>query len=162
MKQNIKTRPLTAAEFAPFGDVLDATGKPDTLINKGLCGRFHDRAKLDFGPDGRAGVSIFKSDCCSLTLKIGLVERHPNGSQTFIPMTQNPFLVVVAPDIGGIPGTPLAFLTSPGQGINLHRAIWHGVLSPLTDPGIFAVVDRISDTPNLEEHVYDTDFIVVP
>lgn len=53
------TRILTATDFAPFGDVLDATGQPDKLISQGLCGRFHDRAARDFDADGRAGISIF-------------------------------------------------------------------------------------------------------
>ena len=54
--RQIRTELLTQAQFAPFGDVLDATGAPDRLINQGFCGRFHDRARLDFGPEGRAGL----------------------------------------------------------------------------------------------------------
>ncbi len=69
-------------------------------------------------------------------------------------MTQDPFLVIVAPDIAGKPGTPLVFLTNGAQGINLHRGTWHGVLTPLAAPGLFAVVDRIGTTPNLEEYRY--------
>ena len=53
---------------------------------------------------------------------------------------------------GGTPGTPRAFLTAPGQGINLHRGTWHGVLTPLHAPGLFAVVDRIGTTPNIQEY----------
>ena len=59
---------------------------------------------------------------------------------------------VPAPDAGGSPGRPRAFLTAPGQGINFHRGTWHGVLTPLSAPGLFAVVDRIGTTANLEEH----------
>ena len=89
-----------------------------------------------------------------------LVERHPEGSQAFIPMTQNPFLVIVAPDENGIPGRPLAFRTEAGQGINFHRNIWHGVLTPLFAPGLFAVVDRIGNSANLQEYWYETPFTV--
>ena len=46
MNRTIRTAPLTADAFAPFGDVLQAEGPPDKLINAGLCGRFHDRARL--------------------------------------------------------------------------------------------------------------------
>lgn len=150
----LRARPLTAAAFAPFGDVLEAAGPPDRLINDGLCGRFHDRARLDFGPAGRAGLSIFDARPRSLPYRFDLVERHPDGSQAFLPMTQHPFLAIVAPDAGGRPGRPRAFLTAPGQGINLLRGSWHGVLTPLAAPGLFAVVDRIGDTPNLEEYRY--------
>jgi ureidoglycolate lyase len=152
MTQTIRTEPLTAEAFAPFGDLLDATGdfRP---INEGLCHRHHDRARLDFG-SGRAGVSIFDARPRGLPYEFDLVERHPDGSQAFLPMTEHPFLVIAAPDEGGRPGRPRAFLTRPGQGINLLRGTWHGVLAPLAAPGLFAVVDRIGDGPNLEEYRY--------
>ena len=148
----VMTEPLTAITFAPFGDVLDCTGAPDKLINGGLCGRYHDRARLDFGPDGRAGLSIFNATPRALPYLLDLLERHPDGSQAFIPMTQQPFLVIVAPDDQGTPGPVQAFLTAPSQGINLLRNTWHGVLTPLAAPGLFAVIDRIGPTPNLQEY----------
>ncbi len=160
MTHILYTNPLNAVDFAPYGDIVDADGNPDKLINRGLCGRFHDRARMDFGADGRAGVSIFKGEICEFPIKIELVERHPDGSQAFIPMSENPFLVVVAPDDDGIPGAPLAFLTAPGQAINFHKGIWHGVLSPLSEPGLFAVIDRIGKTPNLEEYWYKSLYVV--
>jgi ureidoglycolate lyase len=152
MTRTIRTEPLTAATFAPFGDVLDASGSPDRLINQGLCGRYHDRAALEFGPGGRAGLSVFRAEPRSLPYMLSLLERHPEGSQAFVPMSQHPFLVIVAPDANGAPGTPRAFLTDGAQGINLHRGVWHGVLTPLHAPGLFVVVDRIGTTANLEEH----------
>lgn len=148
----IRTEPLTREAFAPFGDVLECAGECDLLINAGRCGRWHDRAQLDFDEEGRAGISMFRSEPVELPLEVGLLERHPKGSQAFIPMTQNPFLVIVAPDQGGTPGPVRAFLTTPGQGINLLRGAWHGVLTPLAAPGLFAVVDRIGPGVNLEEH----------
>ena len=160
MGQILHTRPLTAEAFAPFGDILDASGTPDMMINAGLCGRYHDRARLDFGDHGRAGVSILSSEVSTFPIKFDVVERHPDGSQAFIAMSQNPFLVVVAPDHDGTPGPPLAFLTAPGQAINFHRNIWHGVLTPLAEPGLFAVVDRIGSTPNLEVHWYQPQYVV--
>ena len=145
----IHTEPLTAQTFAPFGDVLDATGD-FRLINEGLCQRHHDRARIDVG-DARAGISIFHAQPRSLPYRFDLIERHPEGSQAFLPMTQHPFLVIVAPHPQA---NPRAFLTNGAQGINLHRGIWHGVLTPLQAPGLFAVVDRIGTTPNLEEFRY--------
>jgi ureidoglycolate lyase len=150
---SIFPEPLTAAAFAPYGDVLDATGTPDRMINAGLCARFHDRARIDIA-DGRAGLSVFDAIARSLPYAFDLVERHPLGSQAFVPMTEAPFLVIVAPDEQGTPGTPRAFLTNGAQGINLHRGTWHGVLTPLQAPGLFAVLDRIGEGPNLEEYRY--------
>ena len=155
--RTIRTEPLTAEAFAPFGDVLAATGD-FRLINAGLCRRHHDRATLDFGPEGRAGISIFNAVPRALPYEFDLIERHPEGSQAFLPMHALPFLVIVATDPAA---TPRAFVTDGAQGINLHRGTWHGVLTPLHAPGLFAVVDRIGATPNLEEHRFDTPFRVV-
>lgn len=155
----IALQPLTAEAFAPFGDVLDTSGAPDRIINQGLCGRFHDRAALDFA-DGRAGISLFRAEPRQLPLTLDMVERHPDGSQAFLPMSEAPFLVVVAPDEGGTPGRPRAFLTQPGQGVNYHRGVWHGVLCPLSAPGLFAVVDRIGAGPNLEEHWFTEPYLI--
>ncbi len=151
----IKTQPLTATAFAPFGDVLDTAGD-FRLINDGLCQRFHDRALIDIA-DGRTGISIFNAQPRSLPYTFDLIERHPLGSQAFIPMTPHPFLVIVAisPD-----DTPKAFLANGSQGINLHRGTWHGVLTPLHAPGLFAVIDRIGEGANLLEHRYATPSVV--
>lgn len=157
----IRAEPLTAAAFAPFGDVLEAAGDPDRIINQGLCGRWHDLARLDFA-GGRAGISLFRAEPRELPLTLDMVERHPEGSQAFLPMSEHPFLVVAAPDAGGTPRTPRAFLTVAGQGINFHRGTWHGVLTPLHAPGLFAVIDRIGEGANLEEHWFETPRRIEP
>ncbi|WP_380057948.1 ureidoglycolate lyase [Falsihalocynthiibacter sp. SS001] len=159
MSNKITIQPLTAEAFAPFGDILDASGEATKMINQGKCGRYHDRATLDFG-DGRAGISIFQSEAYSLPITLEMMERHPEGSQAFLPLSDKPFIVVVAPDEDGKPGRPLAFKTSPGQGVNYHRGVWHGVLTPLYAPGLFAVVDRIGDGANLEECWLETKLIL--
>ena len=153
--RRIVLQPLTQRAFAPFGDVLEATGEPDRIINAGLCGRFHDLADLDFtGENARAGISLFRSRARTLPYTLDMMERHPLGSQAFLPMSPDSFMVIVAPDDAGQPGTPLGFLTNPGQGVNYHRNTWHGVLTPLVDNALFAVVDRIGDGQNLEEFVF--------
>ncbi|MGR3379040.1 ureidoglycolate lyase [Salipiger abyssi] len=157
--RHIAAEPLTAEGFAPFGDVLEVAGAPDKIINQGLCGRHHDRAALDFGPGGRAGISLFDSEPRSLPYRLEMVERHPDGSQAFLPMHEHPWLVIVA-EPGSVPGAIRAFLAAPGQGINFHRGTWHGVLTPLHAPGRFAVVDRIGDSANLEEHWLEEPVLV--
>ena len=157
----IRTEQLTREAFATFGDVLEVAGEPDKIINQGLCGRWHDLANLDV-IDGRVGISLFKAEPRSFPYSLDMMERHPEGSQAFLPMSPEPFLVVVAPDDGGRPGTPRAFITSPGQGVNYHRGVWHGVLAPLGDPGLFAIIDRIGPGDNLEEHWFDQTFLIEP
>ncbi len=158
--RTIRARPLTAEAFAPFGDVLEAEGPHDWLINQGRCARFHDRARLEF-VDGRAGLSVFRAESCALPWEVGLLERHPLGSQAFLPLSSDPFLVVVAPDAGGVPDRPVAFVTRSGQGVNYHRGVWHGVLTPLGGGAVFAVVDRIGEGHNLEEHRPDRPWRIV-
>jgi ureidoglycolate lyase len=157
--REIAARPLEAAAFAPFGDLLEISGPPDRLINQGLCGRHHDRARLDFGPGGRAGISLFDAKARSLPYRLEMMERHPEGSQAFIPMHANPWLVISAAP-GRVPGAIHAFLAAPGQAINFHRGTWHGVLTPLHAPGLFAVVDRIGSTGNLQEHRLDEPVLI--
>jgi ureidoglycolate lyase len=159
MSRDIVIAPLTQECFAPFGEVLEAAGAPDRVINQGLCGRYHDRATLDIVA-GRAGISLFRSETRSLPYRLDMVERHPLGSQAFLPMSHDPFLVIVAPDDDGAPGRPEAFRTAPGQGVNIARNTWHGVLTPLHAPGLFAVIDRIGGGANLEEHWFDTAYTV--
>ncbi len=158
--QIISPEPLTAAAFAAFGDVLDATGS-FRLINEGQCQRHHDRARLAFAaeidPNNRPGLSIFNAAPRALPYTFDLIERHPEGSQAFIPMTQHPFLVIVAPSPAD---KPRAFLTNGAQAINLHRGTWHGVLTPLHAPGLFAVLDRIGTSANLEEYRYPQPWVV--
>ncbi|MEO6300375.1 MAG: ureidoglycolate lyase [Paracoccaceae bacterium] len=154
----IKTEPLTAVAFAPYGDVLEATGDY-RLINQGLCLRHHDRALIDVGTENaHPGISIFNAVARKLPYRLHLIERHPDGSQAFLPMHEHPFLVIVA---DGPQATPRAFVTNGSQGINLHRGTWHGVLTPLAEPGLFAVVDRIGTTTNLEEFTYPHPWTVV-
>ncbi len=157
---DLRIEPLTAAAFAPFGDVLEARGAADRIINQGMCGRYHDRARLDFGPGGRAGISIFQARTRSLPYRLDLVERHPEGSQAFLPMTDDPFLVIVAEAGPDGPTGLRAFITDGAQGVNLHRGTWHGVLTPLSGSGLFAVVDRIGTSANLQEYPLDPAIIV--
>ncbi len=151
---DVVIEPLTAAAFAPYGDVIEPSGAPTMMINRGKCGRFHDLASLDFA-DGKAGISVFEGEPYALPLTLDLMERHPLGSQAFLPLSSDPFLVVVAADNNGVPVEPRAFITAPGQGVNYHRNTWHGVLTPLARKSLFAVVDRIGEENNLEEHSFE-------
>ncbi len=151
----ILTQPLTAGAFAPYGDVIAAEGEPTMMINRGMCGRHHDLAALDFsGADARAGISLFRAVPRSFPYELDMMERHPEGSQAFLPMTDNPFLVIVAADKDGAPHEPEAFVTRPGQGVNYHRNIWHHPLLVL-EPQQFVIIDRAGDGQNCDEQSLD-------
>ncbi len=155
----LTARPLRATAFARFGDVIQTRETPTVMINQGLCARHSDLAQLDFA-DGCAGISLFDAQARHLPHLLEMVERHPLGSQAFIPLGPLRCLVIVAADADGVPDTPRAFVTDPGQAINLHRGVWHGVLTPLDTAGQFAVVDRIGKGPNLEEHWFERPYLI--
>ena len=147
---DIKAETITASAFAPYGELLMPRSAPDRLINEGRCERHHALATVQTG-GGDAIISLFRSQSVTLPYTCALLERHPLGSQAFMPLGPDPWLSVVAPDENGRPGVPLAFLVPSGMGVNLHAGIWHGVLTPLDRPSDFLVVDREGDGVNLEE-----------
>ncbi len=158
MNNVLKSTPITSDAIAGLAELIEAIGEADKLINQGLCGRFHDRATLDI--EGRTGISVFKSASFSMPFKMEMMERHPFGSQAFLPMQEGEYLVVLAEDKDGAPHHPRAFIAGAGQGVNIGRNVWHGVLCPLSDPGLFMVVDRVTDSPNLEEHWFETPYTI--
>ncbi|MGB3407429.1 MAG: ureidoglycolate lyase [Jannaschia sp.] len=152
----IRAHPLSEALFAPYGTLIAPAGGEARQINAGLCTRWHDRCRPDV-VDGTLSISLFEADPRALPYTLDLIERHPKGSQAFLPMTEHPFLVIVS---DGPDAEPVAFLTAPHQGIQFHRGTWHGVLTPLHGPGLFAVIDRAETADNLEEHRFDVPYIV--
>ena len=154
--KKILARPLTREVFAEFGDVLDTGGANHYPINGGKAERYHDLAKVEAGgPNARVLISMVKSEPYRFPLTLTMVERHPFGSQAFMPLDPRPFVVVVCHDGEDGPGTPHAFVTEPGQGVNYARNTWHGVLTPIDEAQEFLIVDRGGDGVNLEEHFFD-------
>ena len=153
--RTIFIEPLTADTFAPFGQVIEREGSHHYPINSGNCERYHDLAKIELGGvHARPLVSLLHARGFDLPLDVKMVERHPLGSQAFYPLSPNAFLVIVAPDEAGTPGTPRAFLTAPGQGVNIAMNTWHGVLTPIGPEADFLCVDRGGEGNNLEEHFF--------
>lgn len=141
----LAVEPLTAEAFRPFGEVI-ATSEAAAHypINAGYAERFHDLARLDTQADGgRPVLSLFRAKPRSLPMPIALLERHLLGSQAFVPLMAQRFLVVVAPP-GAVPGAGSlrCFLAEPGQGVNYARGTWHHPLIALDAGGDFLVIDR--------------------
>ena len=153
---------LTAAAFAPFGDVIDKAAHHERIpINAGRARRLQALGRaVATGGGATVIISLVEADPYFCPLPLEMVERHPFGSQAFIPLSPSPFLVIVCEDLDGTPGAPQAFITSPHQGINYRPNIWHGVLTPLNASQDFLVVDRAGDGPNVEEHWFPVPFVV--
>jgi len=146
---------LTAEAFAPYGQVIAARpGVQSFAVNEGFATRFHDLAHIDVAEQGGAVcVSVFRATPRSLPLQLGVIERHPLGSQAFVAMSELPFLVVVAaPSPQLEPDALRCFLAQPGQGVNYGRGVWHHPLIALQRPSDFLVIDRMGGTgaANLE------------
>lgn len=159
--ERIAIEPLTREAFAPFGAVIETAGAESFPINAGKCLRYHDLATVEVaGENARPVINIFRGQPYALPLELKMVERHPLGSQAFMPLSDRPFLVIVAADMADGPARPLAFRTAPGQGVNIARNVWHGVLTPLDIATDFLVVDRAGDGNNLEEWFFESPYVV--
>ncbi|WP_339886473.1 ureidoglycolate lyase [Vreelandella maris] len=149
----LKAEPLTAEAFAPFGDVMDARTSASFPINAGRTQRHHDLAKVEtLGENARTLINIFVSQPITLPLELTFLERHPQGSQAFMPLHQERFIVVVAPPGEHInPDEVRAFVTDGHQGVNYRAGTWHAIQSVLEREGEFLVVDRGGDGNNCDE-----------
>ncbi|UZN50488.1 ureidoglycolate lyase [Cupriavidus cauae] len=146
-------QPLTADAFAPFGDVIESDGRAPIAINRGMCHRFHDLAEVDVSSnDGRPLINLFESQPYALPLVLTSFERHPLGSQAFIPLGDARFLVVVAPPGDTVePHAVRAFVTNGRQGVNYRKGVWHHSLIVTEGVARFIVVDRGGPGNNCDE-----------
>ena len=144
--------PLTREAFAPFGDVIELEGAKQIPINLGTTIRYHDLAKIDVADEsGRPLVNVFRGQPRTLPFEVTMMERHPRGSQAFVPLNDRPYLVVVAPAGDLDPAAIRAFVTSGWQGVNYAKGVWHHPLLALGEVSDFIVVDRGGDGLNLNE-----------
>lgn len=153
MVKKLTVEALTAERFARFGDVIAAeAARHHFPINGGNTERYHDLARVETDPQGRPLISIFRGQPRALPLAITLLERHPLGSQAFMPLGPQPYLVVVAP-AGDAPAPDdlRAFLAQPGQGVNYAAGVWHHPLLALNEISDFLVIDRGGPGNNCDE-----------
>ncbi len=151
--------PLTAERFAPFGDVLETAREHRQSMNSSRFERFANLADIDVGADsgGRPAISIARCKMATpLPYRLDMLERHPNGSQAFMPLGGFQFIVAVAPAGEGIEENEIqAFLTNGRQGINYHKGVWHMPMIGLQDDQEFLIVDRAGNGGNCDELFLD-------
>lgn len=157
----LNAEPLTKENFAPYGDVIEAEGSEHFAINVGTVERYHDLAKVqaDYSNNGKPIVSLAKINTAgSFPFNFNLVERHPKGSQAFIPMFDAPVAVVVAKAGGTVDVSDLkAFVTNGKQGFNYHAGIWHMPLMSDEEGRMFVVVDRAGPGNNCDELTFENE-----
>lgn len=146
----LEALPLDAEAFAPFGEVIEAVG-PGVPINDGATVRFDDLARIDVGAEGgRVAVSLFRPPRTTLPVRVRMLERHPLGTQAFVPLGR-PFLVIVAPPGDRVdPRSVRAFAGTSRQGFNYRRGVWHHPFLALGETGDVLVIDRKGPGHNLD------------
>ena len=158
----LEVRPLTRAGFTRFGDVIETEDSASFAINDGSAMRFNDLAQVDVSMhNGRAALSVFRGQPVRFPLRLSALERHPLGSQAFVPMGVIAFLIVVATDgADDRPGEPFAFLSNGRQGVNYRRGVWHHPLLSLASVSDFLVVDRAGPGENCDVAGLAGDYVI--
>jgi ureidoglycolate lyase len=156
---SLTPQPLTVEVFAPFGDVIEAGTRTSFAINDDMAKRYDDLAFIDASDEGgRPNVSIFVSKPRPLPVVIDMVERHPLGSQLFVPLGDHPYLVAVTDGTPPFYAKDLSvFLITDGRGVNYRKGLWHLPLCALFEPARFLVVDRGGPGDNCDEYHFPSD-----
>ena len=162
MKITVNPKPITKENFSKFGDVITTDDIKPLEINDGYAKRFDGIANLNTSKDnGETTICIFSALKRSFPMKIDMMEKHPLGSQAFIPMKETTFLVLVAPK-GAKPNLNEveAFIVPPGIGVNYNSGTWHFPLIATEDMN-FLVVDRKGSGENLIIESLDKEEVIL-
>ena len=162
MEKIITPIKINRSNFAMYGDLISTSDIKPIDINAGYAKRFNNLANLNTSKDeGKTIVSIFSALKRTFPMKIDMMEKHPIGSQAFIPMKETTFICFVAPsgenpDINKIQ----SFIVPPKTGINYKPGIWHFPLISTEDTN-FLVIDRDGKGENLIIHKFEKENIVL-
>ena len=162
METVIEPIKITRKNFTEFGDLISSESINPIDINAGYAKRFDNLANINTLKDGgKTIVSIFSALKRNFPMKIDMMEKHPLGSQAFIPMKETTFLCFVAP-LGESPEIDKiqSFIIPPKTGINYKLGIWHFPLISTEDTD-FLVIDRKGNNENLIIHKFDKEKVVL-
>ena len=162
MEAIIKPMEITRKNFAAYGDLISSDNIKAIDINAGYAKRFDNLANINTSRDGgKTIISIFSTLKRTFPMKINMMEKHPLGSQAFIPMKETNFIVLVAapgnkPEINKIE----SFVVSRGIGINYKPDIWHFPLIS-TENMNFLVMDRKGTGDNLIVYNFEKEKVIL-
>ena len=160
MKIIIKPKKITNKNFKKFGEVISAKKIKPININNGYAKRFDNLCKINTSlKKGNTIMSIFSTRKRKFPMNIKMMEKHPLGSQAFIPMKETKFLVFVAPK-GKKPNVKKieSFIIPKQTGINYKPGIWHFPLISTKNMN-FLVIDRKGIGNNLAIHNFENEKI---
>ena len=155
MKIKIKPKRINKSNFRKFGQIIDTSKKKFFRINDGYAKRYDNLGKINTSTKkGKTIVSIFSAKKRSFPMKVDMMEKHPLGSQAFVPMKETSFLVFVAPKANKPDLKKIESFRIPKQtGVNLNPGIWHFPLISTKDMN-FLVIDRKGKGNNLIIHKF--------
>ena len=154
--RTIKPRYLEEETFSKYGKIISVENSESIVINNGFANKYYNLCDIDSNDNG--GVStlhLYEAKKREFPLHINMMEKHPHFSQTFIPRSKTPFIIVVAlgleePDLN----TLSVFKSNGNQGVHYNRNIWHFPLISLEENEQFVVIDR-NDLSKKENKVVD-------
>jgi ureidoglycolate lyase len=157
MTITLKAVPLTGERFAPYGEVIESSRSNSDAMNEARFERFDNLCNVDLLKDSKVAVSIARCRTpTSLPLRLDMVERHPLGSQAFVPLSPCKMVVVVAPPGESVDASDLrAFISNGRQGINYRRGTWHMPLIAFDAGQEYLIIDRGGKEPNCDIHTLD-------
>ncbi len=151
MSVTLTAIPLTKANFAPYGSVIERydtceqTADNTYEINNGYAVRHHALAKSQLD-GGSVGMSIFRAKKRENPIALSVMDYHPLGTQAFVSMEGQDYIVVVAK--AGVPphsANDLAvFYAKSNQAVQYDTNVWHHPLLALGRDSDFLVIDRIN------------------
>jgi len=162
MEKIVKPIKISRSNFSAYGDLISSDNINPMDINAGYAKRFDNLANVDTSSEGgKTIVSIFSALKRTFPMKIDMMEKHPLGSQSFIPMKETTFLSFVAP-AGESPEISKiqSFIIPPKTGINYKPGIWHFPLISTEDTN-FLVIDRKGSGENLIIHKFKKENIIL-
>ena len=159
MINNLKIETLNKDNFLPFGDIINKKFSSDELsINQGTTIRHHKISELKLTEkSGIPAISIFSGSPREFPIQIKIMEKHPIASQSFLPIQNYDWLVVVSNEKKELPdlNTLRCFHVDGSVGITYKANVWHHPLL-VKKKQDFWIIDRIKDkeisSTNLREY----------
>lgn len=150
----LKAEPLTKKSFAPYGDVIETDGAKHFGMNDDSMERYYDLANVDIDHNTGGKVVLSLTVCNkveTMPYHIACIERHPRGSQAFIPSNNIPLIIAVAEPSETIDAHKIkAFVSNGKQGINYHKNVWHMPAICLDKDQQFIIIDRGGEGDNCD------------
>ena len=158
---NISIEQLDASVFSRFGKIVEKKNALELRsINQGTTTRYHNISELELeSKNGTSSISIFSGTPRKLPIEIKIMEKHPVASQSFLPIQDYDWLIVVSEEKNELPdlNTLRCFHVNGDTGITYNKNVWHHPLL-VKKKQDFWVVDRINDQEDASINLKEYNF----